>query len=50
MASADAYEDANRQRLTDAVRRQGEVSSRLAEVEEAWLEAQAEMEALEQEE
>ena len=39
MASADAYEDANRQRLTDAVRRQGEVSSRLAEVEEAWLEA-----------
>ncbi|BBH12496.1 ATP-binding cassette domain-containing protein [Chromobacterium haemolyticum] len=48
MASADAYEDANRQRLADAVRRQGEVVTRLAEVEEAWLEAQAELEALEQ--
>lgn len=48
MASADAYEDANRQRLADAVRRQGEVATRLAEVEEAWLEAQAELEALEQ--
>ncbi|WP_249605282.1 ATP-binding cassette domain-containing protein [Chromobacterium sp. IRSSSOUMB001] len=48
MASADAYGDANRQRLADAVRRQGEVATRLAEVEEAWLEAQAELEALEQ--
>ncbi|AXT46140.1 ATP-binding cassette domain-containing protein [Chromobacterium rhizoryzae] len=48
MASADAYGDANRQRLADAVRRQGEVATRLAEVEEAWLEAQAELETLEQ--
>ncbi|WP_227103608.1 ATP-binding cassette domain-containing protein [Chromobacterium rhizoryzae] len=48
MASADAYEDANRQRLADAVRRQGEVATRLAEVEEAWLDAQTELEALEQ--
>ncbi|MBK0413481.1 ATP-binding cassette subfamily F protein 3 [Chromobacterium alkanivorans] len=48
MASADAYEDANRQKLADAVRRQGEVATRLAEVEEAWLDAQAELEALEQ--
>ncbi|OQS44431.1 ATP-binding cassette domain-containing protein [Chromobacterium haemolyticum] len=50
MASADAYEDANRQKLADAVRRQGEVATRLAEVEEAWLEVQTELEELEQEE
>ncbi|NHR06459.1 ATP-binding cassette domain-containing protein [Chromobacterium haemolyticum] len=48
MASADAYEDANRQKLADAVRRQGEVATRLAEAEEAWLEVQTELEELEQ--
>ncbi|MDF0607108.1 ATP-binding cassette domain-containing protein [Neisseriaceae bacterium TC5R-5] len=47
MASEDAYNEGNKAQLAEAVRRLGEVSSQLADVEEAWLRLQAELEALE---
>ena len=47
LATPEAYEEANRERMTESVRRQGEVASRLAEVEEEWLEVQEALEALE---
>ncbi|BEV70572.1 ATP-binding cassette domain-containing protein [Paludibacterium sp. THUN1379] len=47
LSSAEAYEEANRERMTISIKRQGEVSTRLAEVEEAWLGVQEALERLE---
>lgn len=41
------YEASQRDQLAQTLKRQGEVSRRLAELEEAWLEIQTELEALE---
>jgi ATP-binding cassette subfamily F protein 3 len=43
LASAQAYEEANRERLQEALRRRGEVATRIAQLEDDWLWAQAEM-------
>ncbi|MFC3625380.1 ATP-binding cassette domain-containing protein [Vogesella amnigena] len=48
LSSEDAYNDANRQQLGDSVKRQGEVSSQLEEIEMDWLALQEELEQLEQ--
>ena len=48
LSSEDAYNDANRQQLGDSVKRQGEVSSQLEEIEMDWLALQEELELLEQ--
>jgi ATP-binding cassette subfamily F protein 3 len=47
LSSAEAYDDANKLKLADSVKRQGEVASRLAVVEEEWMEVQEQLEALE---
>ena len=46
LASEDAYSDANKTRLTDSIRRQGEVATLLESVEEEWMLLQEEIEAL----
>ncbi|XLM19577.1 ATP-binding cassette domain-containing protein, partial [Chromobacterium piscinae] len=46
LSSSEAYDEANRQKLADSVKRQGEVASRLAVVEEEWMEVQEQLEAL----
>lgn len=46
LAAEDAYSDANRLKLADSVKRQGEVSLLLEQTEEAWLEVQSELEEL----
>jgi ATP-binding cassette subfamily F protein 3 len=38
LAGADAYIDANRDRLKETIARQGDVASRLARLEAEWLE------------
>jgi ATP-binding cassette subfamily F protein 3 len=38
LAGADAYADANRDRLKETIARQGEVGNRLARLEAEWLE------------
>ena len=38
LAGADAYADANRDRLKETIARQGDVGSRLARLEAEWLE------------
>ncbi|OQS08789.1 ABC transporter ATP-binding protein [Chromobacterium violaceum] len=48
MSSSEAYDDANRHKLADSVKRQGEVASRLEIVEEEWMEVQEQLEALAQ--
>ncbi|MCD0491852.1 ATP-binding cassette domain-containing protein [Chromobacterium violaceum] len=48
MSSSEAYDDTNRQKLADSVKRQGEVASRLEIVEEEWMEVQEQLEALAQ--
>ncbi|MEO2219182.1 ATP-binding cassette domain-containing protein [Chromobacterium vaccinii] len=48
LSSSDAYDDANKQKLADSVRRQGEVAARLEVVEEEWMEVQEQLEALAQ--
>lgn len=48
MSSSEAYDDANRQKLADSVKRQGEVATRLEIVEEEWMEVQEQLEALAQ--
>ncbi|MCD4486760.1 ATP-binding cassette domain-containing protein [Chromobacterium vaccinii] len=48
LSSSDAYGDANKQKLADSVRRQGEVAARLEVVEEEWMEVQEQLEALAQ--
>ncbi|QEL55022.1 ATP-binding cassette domain-containing protein [Chromobacterium paludis] len=47
LSSSEAYDDANRQKMADSVKRQGEVSSRLEAVEEEWMAVQEQLEALE---
>ncbi|AUH50738.1 ABC transporter ATP-binding protein [Chromobacterium sp. ATCC 53434] len=47
LSSSEAYDDANRQKLADSVRRQGEVAGRLGLVEEEWMDVQEQLEALE---
>jgi ATP-binding cassette subfamily F protein 3 len=44
LASAQAYEEANRERLQAALKRRAEVAQRIATLEDDWLWAQAEME------
>jgi ATP-binding cassette subfamily F protein 3 len=44
LATAEAYEEANRERLQERLRRRGELASRIAQLEEDWLWNQAEME------
>jgi ATP-binding cassette subfamily F protein 3 len=44
LATAEAYEEANRERLQEMLRRRGELASRIAQLEEDWLWNQAEME------
>ncbi|AXE32797.1 ABC transporter ATP-binding protein [Chromobacterium phragmitis] len=46
LSSSEAYDDANRQKMADSVKRQGEVASRLEAVEEEWMAAQEQLEAL----
>jgi ATP-binding cassette subfamily F protein 3 len=43
LATADAYEEANRERLQAALKRRGELAERLATLEEDWLWTQAQM-------
>ncbi|POA97264.1 ABC transporter ATP-binding protein [Chromobacterium sinusclupearum] len=47
LSSREAYDEANKLKLADSVKRQGEVASRLAVVEEEWMEVQEQLEALE---
>jgi ATP-binding cassette subfamily F protein 3 len=47
LTGVDAYAPANKDKLADSVRRQGEVATRLAEVEEEWMLLQEELETLE---
>jgi hypothetical protein len=44
LATAEAYEEANRERLQSTLRRRGEVAARIAHLEEDWLWNQAQME------
>jgi ATP-binding cassette subfamily F protein 3 len=44
LATAEAYEEANKERLQAALMRRGELSERIAALEHDWLWAQAEME------
>ena len=44
LATSDAYAEANREKLQQALQRRGELQSRIAQLEEDWLWAQAEME------
>ena len=45
LASTDAYEETNRERLQAALRRRGETAARIATLEEDWLWTQAQMES-----
>ncbi|WP_047257543.1 ATP-binding cassette domain-containing protein [Chromobacterium subtsugae] len=47
LSSSEAYDDANRQKLADSVKRQGEVAGRLETVEEEWMDVQEQLEAME---
>ncbi len=49
LCSEDAYSDANKAKLAESVRRQGEVATRLAVVEEEWLAMQDAIDALDAE-
>ena len=44
LASSEAYEEANRERLQAALKRRGEVTERVAALEADWLRQQAELE------
>ena len=44
LANAEAYEEPNRERLQEMLRRRGELASRIAQLEEDWLWNQAAME------
>jgi ATP-binding cassette subfamily F protein 3 len=44
LATAEAYEEANRERLQDTLRRRGELAARVASLEEDWLWTQAQLE------
>jgi ATP-binding cassette subfamily F protein 3 len=44
LASTDAYADAQRERLQEALKRRGEVQARVGALEDEWLWSQAEME------
>jgi ATP-binding cassette subfamily F protein 3 len=45
LASAEAYEEANRERMQAALKRQAEIRARIAALEDDWLWTQAQMEA-----
>jgi ATP-binding cassette subfamily F protein 3 len=45
LASAEAYEEANRERMQSALKRQAEIRARIAALEDDWLWTQAQMEA-----
>jgi ATP-binding cassette subfamily F protein 3 len=44
LATAGAYEEDNKERLQASLKRRGELSERIARLEDDWLRAQAEME------
>ena len=44
LASQEAYEEGNRERLQETLKRRGELAERIAKLEEDWLWNQAEME------
>ena len=44
LASAEAYEEPNRERLQATLKRRGEISERIAKLEEDWLWNQAQLE------
>jgi ATP-binding cassette subfamily F protein 3 len=44
LSGAEAYEDGNRERLQEILKRRAEVAARIATLEDDWLWAQAEME------
>jgi ATP-binding cassette subfamily F protein 3 len=44
LATSEAYEEPNKERLQAALRRRGEVAERIATLEDDWLWAQAQME------
>jgi ATP-binding cassette subfamily F protein 3 len=45
LASGEAYEEAQRERMQETMRRRGEIATRIAKLEEDWLWTQAQMEA-----
>jgi ATP-binding cassette subfamily F protein 3 len=45
LATAEAYSEDNKERLTQALQRRGELAARIATLEEDWLWQQAAMEA-----
>jgi ATP-binding cassette subfamily F protein 3 len=45
LASPEAYEEGNKERLQQALQRRGEVNARIAQLEEDWLWLQAQLEA-----
>ena len=44
LASSEAYEEAQRERMQETMRRRGEIATRMAQLEDDWLWMQAEME------
>jgi ATP-binding cassette subfamily F protein 3 len=46
LASTEAYSEDNRSRLAADIKRQGEIVTQLAEMEEQWLQAQEDLEAV----
>lgn len=46
MADSASYEDANKTRLMEMLKRQGEVTSELDQLEERWLELQEQIEQI----
>ena len=48
LVGTDAYAEANKDRLQQSIRRQGEVATRIVQLEEDWLWVQAELETLKQ--
>ncbi len=44
LASSEAYEEAQRERMQETMRRRGEIATRIAQLEDDWLWMQAEME------
>ena len=46
MADASSYDDANKTKLKDMLKRQGEVTGELEQLEERWLELQEQIEQI----
>jgi ATP-binding cassette subfamily F protein 3 len=48
LLGTDAYAETNKERLQESIRRQGEVATRIVQLEEDWLWVQAELETIKQ--